>query len=243
LIESFRQKQRNRGVIRAIVRFEREKQMKKIGLAVLLVSAVAAVPASAVSSLAVNAGAALNGTNFGLQVIIDPTASNNTFVRSDHPTDETTLEIRFRMRINDLISPQIGPGRILRIANLRADAGAPHKILFIQRQETTGNWRFIAWSLQDTGGGYAFCGSFFLDTYQGTADRQIRCNWTRETAAGGNNGIFRCERTDLPASQFFVRSDLDDFTQQTDAVQFGYFDFDVFAGSGSYDFDEAEIYR
>ena len=69
--------------------------MKKLlGFAVLL--ALVAMPASAASSLAVNPAAAMNGTNFGLQVNVDNGAgSNDAYVLSDHPVDESHILFRF----------------------------------------------------------------------------------------------------------------------------------------------------
>ena len=87
--------------------------MKKLGLAVLLLAVaivVAASPASAANSLVVNAGAALNGTNFGLAVTVGPNAGdvNSVYVQSDHPTDETHMEIRMRFRVLSLTAPSDG---------------------------------------------------------------------------------------------------------------------------------------
>ena len=225
--------------------------MKKFGFAVLLLVAgivFAAAPASAANSLVVNAGAALNTTNFGLAVTVGPNAGDNNavYVQSDHPTDETHMEIRFRVRIQSLDAPASGAGRNFRMLNMGDDAAAatPHKILFLQRQATTGNWRFLAWTYTNASA-YEFVGGFFLATYHNSADRQIRCEWTKATA--GYNGIFRCERTDNPGSVFFERTDINDSNFQTDFVQAGFFDFDSYGaatgGAGKLDFDEYESYR
>ena len=118
----------------------------------------------------------------------------------------------------------------------------PHKIIFLQRQATTGNWRLVAWTYSNSNG-YEFVGGFFLAGFHNAADRQIECEWTKATAA--SNGIFGCFRTDQPA-QTFQRTNIDDSNFQGDYVQVGFFDFDNFpgtAGAGQLDFDSYESFR
>ena len=225
--------------------------MKKLSLVVMVLAVgllVAAAPASAVNSLVVNAGAALNATNFGLAVTVGPNAGDNNavYVQSSHPTDETHMEIRFRLRNQSLDAPLSGAGRNFRFLNMGDDAsaGTPHKILFLQRQATTGNWRFAAWTYTNSSV-YEFVGGFFFTGYHSAGDFQVRCEWTKAT--GPSNGIFRCERTDNPGTFFLQRTDINDSNFQTDFVQAGFFDFDSFgagtSGGGKLDFDEYESYR
>jgi hypothetical protein len=221
--------------------------MKKVGFVVMVLAVatlIAAAPASAANSLTVTAGAALNTTSFGLSVNVDPAASNAVYVQSSHPTDETHMEIRFRVRVGALTAPISGAGRNFRMLNMADDAsaGTPHKIIFLQRQNT-GNWRLLAWTYNNSSS-YEFVGGFFLAGYLNAADRHIRCEWTKATA--GPNGSFRCERTDNPGSVFFQRTDISDSNFQTDLVQAGFFDFDGFGtngGGGALHFDEYESYR
>lgn len=227
--------------------------MKKLGLAVLMVAfaiLVAAAPASAANSLTVNSGAALNGTNFGLAVNVGPNIGDNNavYVQSDHPTDETHMEIRFRLRTTTLTSPTTGPGRTFRFLNMVDDTATatPHKVFFLQRQPGSGAWRFVAWTYTNASA-YEFIGAFFFANHGAAVERQIRCEWTKATAP--SNGSFRCERTDNPGSIFFQRTDINDSNFQTDFVQAGFFDFDNFGavgsplGAGKVDFDEYESYR
>ena len=225
--------------------------MKKLSLVVMVLAVgllVAAAPASAVNSLVVNAGAALNATNFGLAVTVGPNAgdTNAVYVQSSHPTDETHMEIRFRLRDLALNAPLSGAGRNFRFLNMADDAFAatPHKILFLQRQATTGNWRLAAWTYTNSNV-YEFAGGFFFSGYHNAGDFQIRCEWTKATAP--NNGIFHCERTDNPGTFVFTRSDIHESYFQPDFVQAGFLDFDsvgaATGGGGKLDFDEYESYR
>lgn len=224
--------------------------MKKLSLVLAAGAAVAlisAMPVAAANTLTVGAGSALGGTNFGLSINVDAGAgiTNPVFVQSDHPTDETHLLLRFRLRVDGLLAPAAGAGRNFRLMNVVDDSApaTPHKIVFIQRQNTTGNWRLHAWTYTD-GGIYEAVGGFFLANFGGALDRQVECEWTQATA--GANGIFGCFRVDTPGTQFFQRTNIDDGNYQGDQVQVGFFDFDGFPGTAAasqLDFDEYESYR
>jgi hypothetical protein len=221
-----------------------EKWMIGLGLAALLVAA----PALAANSLSVTGGAALNGTNFGLQVNVDNTATNAVYVQSDHPNNETHMRVVWRMKINELNAPASGAGRNFRFMNFvdSDDAANPHKILFLQRQATTGNWRLAVWTRNTTSNAYEFSGGLFVATNLSTNDIQLQCEWTKDTIAGaGGNGIMECKRL-TGSLQQFLDNDNDDDLRQTDSVQMGFFDFDSFPGaaaSGNCKMDEYESYR
>ncbi len=224
--------------------------MKKLSLVLAAGAAVAlitAMPVAAANTLTVGAGSALGGTNFGLSINVDAGAgiTNPVFVQSDHPTDETHLLLRFRLRVDGLNAPAAGAGRNFRLLNVVDDSApaTPHKVIFLQRQNTTGNWRLVGWTYTNAAA-YEPAGAFFLANFAGAFDRQIECEWTQATA--GANGIFGCFRTDTPGTQFFLRSNISDSNFQGDQVQVGFFDFDGFPGTAAasqLDFDEYESYR
>jgi len=214
----------------------------KILIAVAAALVLGAGAAVAQNTLAVNAGAALGGTNFGMEITAVPAATNSVYVQSDHPASETHMIIRWRMRLNGLTAPASGAGRNFRMMNMiDTDAPAqPHKIFFLQRQVTTGNWRLAVWTY-DTGiNGYAFAGGHFLATYLSANDIKEECEWTMDS--GGGNGALTCTRLE-PAGQAFTVSNLVDAGRQTDSVAFGFFDFDNFNSAGNIDLDEYESYR
>lgn len=215
------------------------KSRMLVAAAALLLSGAGAAVAQ--NTLAVNAGAALGGTNFGMQVTAAVGASNPVFVQSDHPNAETHMRIVWRMKLDQLNAPTTGPGRNFRFMNLidNDDAGLPHKILFLQRQ-SSGNWRLAVWSRNTTGASYEFAGGHFLATGGSTNDIKEECEFTM--ASGGANGEATCTRLE-PAGQTFTISTLDDQNRQTDSVQFGFFDFDNFETAGNVKFDEYESYR
>jgi hypothetical protein len=63
--------------------------------------AAAAVPAAAAPSIAVNNAAAMNGTNFGLEVTLDGTAGAAVVI-SQHPQNERTFNVSFYINPNNL---------------------------------------------------------------------------------------------------------------------------------------------
>ncbi len=70
-------------------------------LVIGLLMAFVAVAAFGQNTLAVTGAAALNGTNFGLEVILDG-STNNVFVRDDSPADESVYRAIFWLDPNAL---------------------------------------------------------------------------------------------------------------------------------------------
>jgi hypothetical protein len=210
--------------------------------AVLLMSAGAAF---AQNSLQVLPGAALNGTNFGMQVNVGTGggSTNAVYVQSDHPTAETHMRTVMRIKADTLNAPATGAGRNYRFANIvdSDDPALPHKVFFLQRQTTTGNWRLAVWN-KTAADVYEFLGGAFHGTYGPTSpDVKWDCDWTM-------GGAFTCDRTVGATTQQDVINvaTVNDAGQQADSFQFGFFDFDGFPGTaaaGSCKHDEVELYR
>ena len=217
--------------------------MKRIVLAIGLVLALAfATGGYAVNSLVVSAGAALNGTGFGLSVNHDGSA-NNVYVDSTHPTDETHYLFRFWISPATLV---LDPNTAIRIAAV-GDDGAPaqHVVLFLRRDTATTphQWLLNAWRKDDTGT-YVFANSLFHSSIT-AADkvRQYEFEWTAATAPGANNGSFRMTRL-IPTVVTKTNLSLDNDTIQVDNIRIGTLaGAGVNAVSGAYFFDEFESYR
>ncbi|MBP7588724.1 MAG: hypothetical protein KBA72_12295 [Thermoanaerobaculia bacterium] len=217
--------------------------MKKLTLAVaLLLSFALAGSASAANSLAVTAGAALNGTNFGLAVSTDGSA-NNVFVQSDHPTDETHYLIRFWLNPSTV---SIDPNTSIRIGAIGDDGAAGQHVVFFLRHDVpvagTPQYTVNAWR-KDDAGTFVFANNLFHTFVSGAAARQYEFEWTRSTGVNTNDGSFRMTRLN-PTVVTKTNSNLDNDTLQADNIRIGILSGSgVNGNSGSFFFDEFESYR
>ena len=215
--------------------------MKKIAIALVL-ALVFASSGYAVNSLTVSAAAALNGTNFGLSVNHSGGASNNVYVDSLHPTDETHYLIRFWLDPATLV---LNPNTAVRIAGIGDDVAGQHVVLFLRWDNATtpNQWLVNAWRKDDTGT-FVFCNSLF-HSFVNAADkkRQYEFEWTASTAPGANNGSFRMTRLN-PTVVNKTNSSLDSDTLQVDNIRIGTLNNQgVNATGGAFYFDEFESYR
>jgi hypothetical protein len=162
------------------------------------------------------------------------------------------MKIIWRMKINELNAPASGAGRNFRFMNMvdNDDTLNPHKIMFLQRQVGSGNWRLAVWTRDTSANAYVFAGGHFVATNLSANDIQEQCEWTKDPTAGATGtGSLTCTRLNPVCSNSgctFTVSTLNDDLRQTDSVQLGFFDFDGFPGvaaSGNMKFDEYESYR
>lgn len=183
--------------------------------AIALLGLFAVAPAQAANSIAVNAGAALEGA-FGLRVTLDGTSSD-AYVQSDHPTDEKTFTARFL--INPGASAGLDPGENVRIMNFSTQGCCQQVILFLSRSAGSGNYRILGWARND-GGVFQQATSNFLTSGATPTTSQVEVAWTAATSAGANNGsMFVTVGAAAPNG----RSDLDNDTLEVDTVRWGAF--------------------
>jgi hypothetical protein len=231
------------------------KQLRMtLGLALVL--GLVASSGFAASSLAVNAGAALNGTNFGLQVVMDHTATN-AFVQSDHPTDESHYLFRFWIR--PAAGLVIDPNTSVRIAAIGDDAGAvgQHIILFLRNDSTVPSPQYqlnFWYKDQAAAASYKFGGAtFFKVIADPVCSRQYEAEWTRDTLAGSpaGNGTLVLRRLSVATAGTCTPTGLltrtvngmDNDTYQVDNARFGTLNGQASNANGSWHFDEMESYR
>lgn len=227
--------------------------MKKVlGMAGLIVIGSAGV-AMAANTLAVNAGAALNGTNFGMQVSVDANAApncagagngstNNVFVETAHPTDETHYLMRFWVNPNNL---NLCANKSIRIGVLGDDGPAgQHVIVFLKRNDVDASWRINTWYRDESGAFFAGPGVFIVGQAVPNQARQVEIEWTAATTAAANDGILSVRRIAPTTAGPFTATGIDN------AFQVDYGRFGILAGSGAaaqgdsfYKFDEFESYR
>ena len=227
--------------------------MKKVlGMAGLIVLGSAGV-AMAANSLGVNNLSGLNGTGFGMEVSFDANAApncagagngstNNVYVETAHPTDETHYLMRFWVNPNNL---SLCPNKSIRLGVLGDDGPAgQHVIVFLKRNDADNSWRVNTWYKDETGAFFAGPGVFIVGQANPNQARQVEIEWTAATSAASNNGILSIRRLAPTAAGPFTATGIDN------AFQVDYGRFGILAGSGaaaqadtSYKFDEFESYR
>jgi hypothetical protein len=207
----------------------------------------------AAASLAVNNGAAMNGTSNGLQVVVPSkgtTFGDSAYVNSTEPNAETHYLMRFWINPCGMTIPNDGAGgstnyfRFLFGTDANAGAGSTpftHLIGFIARSPgAPGNYRILFW-FGNNALGYEFAGGTFLTPFSGCGPARVEVEWTKATS--GANGKFKL--TNLTNAAAVVdRSDLDNGNLQVDDVYIGYLYSNGNGNvSGSFAFDEFESFR
>jgi hypothetical protein len=192
----------------------------------------------------------LNSTNYGLQVNVEPGQSNNIFVESAHPTDETHYRIKFWVDPTNLDIPcdrSIRMGVIGSYAD-GASGGGQRIVLFLRNACNSGNpiYQLNAWAMEDSGypATYRFLTGVFLCEVSAPSAQQVEVEWTAATGPATTDGIYKVSRLGPnPGSQQVTNLDMSDFTVQ-------YIRIGALAGTGSnalsnssYMFDEFESYR
>jgi len=221
---------------------------QKVTHLVAAIALVAAGSAFAANSLSVTNAAALEGSK-GLEVHVDPAATNSVYVQSNEPNNETHMKVRFWISAANLDAPSSGGGRVFRFMGWsdNDDLAHPHKIFFMQRQSVgSHNWRLAVWSWDSDNSKYDYVGGLFLFSYKNTGSSgkaHIECEWTKATS--GANGLMTCDK--LGTSQHLEKATADS-ARQVDLVQFGFIDFDNFPngvsdGNSSLYLDGYESYR
>lgn len=218
-----------------------------LGLTLLLCAAAG----WAAPSLTVTNAAALNGTNFGLQINFNNTAGN-AYVQTDHPTDETHYLARFWL---DPGTVAIDPNLSVRFGALGDDTEGQHIILFLKHDATTvpAQYQMNFWYKdKGLGGAYRFGGATYLSAVNAPCARQYEVEWTADTLAGatGNGTLVVRRNADTGAcgsGGLITRtvSNMDNDTWGIDNGRFGTLNGGQSANgnSGFVKFDEFESYR
>jgi hypothetical protein len=218
--------------------------MKKILFGFAMLLALAALPASAASSLAVNSTAAMNSTNFGLQVNVDNSgAGNSAYVESDHPVDEDHILFRFWIRPMPGFSLSQTPNsNFIRIAYGVKDSGTQgvRLVVFLKKSVANGNYRINVWTRNDANV-FQNAGEFFLTSGVTPTAQQIEFEYTQGT--GSNNGQLIARKGGVVQ---FTTNNIDNDASPIGKVRLGfiYSPTDTTAvASGPIAYDEYESYR
>lgn len=166
---------------------------KSLGLVMFLACFLVASAGFAASVNVTNA-AALNGSNWGLEV--DSTGGGDAWVEDQSPSDETHFIARFWFDPNTFMLSEVpGDGESVRIfqGQEQSPSTAILRVYVIQR-DNAGNpqYRVRVFARRDGNTGWAKSQGVVL----GNAPRQIEVEWQAASAIGANDGFIRITRVD-----------------------------------------------
>lgn len=169
------------------------KKTFSLAIVAVAVMLLASMPAAA-NSLTVNAAAALTGSvgsacggnPCGLQVnLVD---QGQAYVESQHPNQEPTVSIKFRMDANGVVLPNLpnsSPGRYRILKGYREVGNNPRQHLFVTLKRNLTNTQYRVAVLQrDNNNNFQFIGEFFW----GNGDHELEILWDR-TGGTGNGRV------------------------------------------------------
>lgn len=206
--------------------------MRKFVWIVALFLAVASTANAA--TLTVNAACALNGTSFGLEV--NKAVVDDAFVRSDHPTDETHMLIRFWIDPDTINIPLVEGASFFQFLRAGHETVGTTMIAFLKRGIATGNYRLTVYARRDDGPGtYKFIGEGDLQIF-GNAPAQVELEFTR-----GNPGTVTAR---VNGNQIMTNT-VFNAAAEIDTVRWGVFAADglPISGDATFCLDEYESYR
>jgi hypothetical protein len=207
-----------------------------VTLAILLVGSAA----FAANSVSVTAGAAHNGTNFGLLVTVD--SNTAAHVQSDHPNAENVYRARFWVRPQTLpiAMGQAGVNHIKFFVFLDPGNLGQHVLGYFTRSAGDQGWHLILWAKEDSGD-FKSVANIFLGGAAAPA-RQVEVQWAAASAPGANDGMLMVSRIDNPA-QTSGQTNLDNDTGDVDGFRIGYIPSVNNVIAGNYSMDEFESFR
>jgi hypothetical protein len=226
-----------------LIKIERRKGMRnQIKTVLVVLVAMAAGTAMAANGVQVNAAAAMDGTNYGMEVVIEDNATS-TYVVSEHASDEKVFRALFWINPANLANVSAVPGTTwFRFFAAADDSLGQHIVLFLKKSVQQRNWRVTVYKKQNNGF-FVFAGEFFWCSGAAPAPFQMQVEWTAADV-GMNNGMVSV--TKLADGTGITFSSANDSNFEVDKVFAGFLNFDSFdpgAGGGSYYFDEYESYR
>lgn len=184
-------------------------------LAALVATLVIAVPAMAANTQAVTAACGLNGTGNGLAITLDGSA-NQTYVVSQHPVDEKTFNVDFRLNLNTLDIPNDTFFVITR--GIQTGVGARQNFRLQIRRRASGVYAMflLAWDTRASESRIRFVQG--TPIANPTADDKWRFEFIASTFPGAFNGTLRLLQNDV------VRIEKTNWPNngEIDQIQFGF---------------------
>ncbi len=170
---------------------------------------------AASNTLSVTAAAALSG-NYGLAVNHDGSSTNAAYVMSDHPTDETTMNIEFQMKPNGLT---FAATKDLDMILLARGAGAgENQIKVFVRQGVTALKLIVL--VKDASPAHRSDGFTKIQAanINPAKTSNIRLEWKAESSAGAHDGYMRLYKQGTLIGEYTA---IQDFGANIDQVYLG----------------------
>jgi len=185
-----------------------------VGLGALALAGVA----MAENTLEVVPEAAMNGTDFGLKVIIDQGALDYAYVQSDHPNDESHFKVGFWLDATGLdlpIAPQVNKQFVF-MKFYSDTATQQHTYVYICRNNEDTAWR-VALNVKRDNNTFFWVGGTFLSGATAPNPHYIEVEW-QAADPGMNNGFARLYRDGVLKREV---TNLDNDTWRVDYVRVG----------------------
>lgn len=164
-----------------------------VGLGALAMAGVA----MAENTLQVVPEAAMNGTNYGLKVMIDQGSLDEAYVQSDHPQAESHFRVSFWLDVTNLdlpVSPAVNKKFVFMKFYRDAPAPQQHTFVYIARNNADTAWR-IALLVRKDSEAFRQIGAVYLsDNGPPTQPQFIEIEYQQASAVGANDGIARLWR-------------------------------------------------
>jgi len=223
------------------------KSLKFVLITLITLACTGAAYAQAcapVSCLDVNANAAMNGTSFGLEVVLDGSQSTaNAFVQDSTPdvNMETVYRASFLFNVNDMTAIVGARHLIASLATLSSNGA---RAFTLQLRKTAATWdvRVFA-SLTASATQRRSITPIPLSTDQ---PQRITMEWTSASGPGVADGFIRLTVSDPDGSNavFEERSDILNWTQTARNMKLGHIGASIDTpSSGSHYYDEFESFR
>jgi len=175
--------------------------------------------AAAENTLQVLPEAAMNGTNFGLKVMIDQGSLDEAYVQSDHPQSESHFRVSFWVDPTHLNLPVSGSNKKFVFMKFYRDAPSPqqHCFFYISRNNSDTAWR-IAFMARKDSEAFREIGTVYLAGNTSPDPQFIEIEYQQASAPGANDGIARLWRNGV---QKMNVTNLQNATWNVDMVRVG----------------------
>ena len=174
---------------------------RKSLVAIVFVTCLVGAGFASANTIEVNANAAMNGTNFGLEATPDDSGTK-AFVQSDHPSAETSYNVEFYVNPNTL---NLQNNKLLDIFRAFSSAPNNHMRFQLQWKDSKSNYKIRVLVRENSTGKFRIVGKI---TLLPSTDTLLKVEWTSGAGDGTcrvlKNGKEKANVTDLTNDAYTV---------------------------------------